>query len=153
MPARDPRDKPAKPRARKGSARIAAGKLPELSLLSEEELAALGALIERELAGRRDQRRKDFFASIRTQAQALGVAPEELAAELGRKPVRGAVAARAGDGRASSRDGADGRAKVKPKYRNPGNPSQTWAGRGVKPRWMQALLAQGSTMEDFKIEP
>jgi DNA-binding protein H-NS len=148
---RESRDKPAKPRARKRSARIAADKLPDLTSLTEEELTALGGLIERELAGRRDQKRKDFFASMRSQAQALGVAPEELAAELGRKPAR-VAAERRPEGRGSTRNGGDGRATVKPKYRNPENPSQTWAGRGVKPRWMQALIAQGSTMEDFRIE-
>lgn len=148
---RESRDKAAKPRARKRSARIAADKLPDLTALTEEELTALGSWVERELAVRREQKRKDFFASMRSQAQALGVAPEELAAELGRKPARASVERRAADGRAGQRNG-DGRATVKPKYRNPENPSQTWAGRGVKPRWMQALIAQGSSMEDFRIE-
>lgn len=150
---RESRDKPAKPRGRKRSVRIAADKLPDLTSLTEDELTALGGLIERELAGRRDQKRRDFFASMRSQAQALGVAPEELAAELGRKPARVAAERRGADGRGSARNGGDGRATVKPKYRNPEDPSQTWAGRGVKPRWMQALIAQGSSMEDFLIEP
>lgn len=149
---RQSRDKAAKPRARKRSARIPADKLPDLSSWSEEELTALGGLIEQELAGRREQKRRDFFASMRSQAQALGVAPEELAAELGRKPGRATAERRASEGRGSTHNGADGRATVKPKYRNPHNPSQTWAGRGVKPRWMQALLAQGSSMEEFRIE-
>src|SRR4030081_987470 len=30
--------------------------------------------------------------------------------------------------------------KVFPKYRNPGEPSQTWSGRGKKPRWLAAAL-------------
>lgn len=150
---RELRDKQAKARARKRSARIAADKLPDLSSLSEEELAALGRLIEQELGERRDQKRKDFFASIRSQAQQLGVAPDELAAELARKPARAATERHAADGRSGALNGADGRARVKPKYRNPNNPSQTWAGRGVRPRWMQALLAQGSSLEDFRIEP
>jgi DNA-binding protein H-NS len=41
--------------------------------------------------------------------------------------------------------------KAAPKYRNPANPDETWAGRGMKPRWLQALLAQGHTMEEFAI--
>lgn len=35
--------------------------------------------------------------------------------------------------------GAGGRrkgGKVAPKYRNPKNPSETWTGRGRRPRWM-----------------
>jgi DNA-binding protein H-NS len=125
-------------------------KLPDLGSLSEDELTALARLVERELVERRDQKRKDFFLSIRAQAQALGVAPEELAAELARKPGRAGSERRAADGHA--RNGTDRRMTVAPKYRNPHNPSQTWAGRGVKPRWMQALLAQGSSMEEFRIE-
>jgi len=38
-----------------------------------------------------------------------------------------------------------------PKYRNPANHEETWAGRGMKPRWMQALLAEGHSMEEFAI--
>jgi DNA-binding protein H-NS len=30
--------------------------------------------------------------------------------------------------------------KVHPKYRNPERPSQTWSGRGKKPRWVGELL-------------
>jgi H-NS histone family len=28
---------------------------------------------------------------------------------------------------------------VAPKYRNPENPSEAWAGRGLKPRWLTAV--------------
>jgi len=41
--------------------------------------------------------------------------------------------------------------KVKPKYRNPGNKNETWAGRGLKPRWLTAALKQGKKLEDFAI--
>lgn len=153
MPARESREKPAKRRAKKGAARAASSKLPDLSALSEEELSAMVGLIEQELVARRQQQRKDFFATIRVQAQQLGVAPEELAAELARKPARGAADGRAGAPRAPQGNGpSDRRLTVAPKYRNPNNPAETWAGRGVKPRWMQALLAQGQHMEDFRIE-
>src|SRR6266404_2015474 len=33
--------------------------------------------------------------------------------------------------------------KVKPKFRNPDNKSETWAGRGLKPKWLTALLKHG----------
>ncbi len=57
-------------------------------------------------------------------------------------------------------DGRGGRAKaarggprgaVAPKYRNPGNPSETWSGRGLPPRWMAALIKTGKKKEDFLI--
>jgi DNA-binding protein H-NS len=41
--------------------------------------------------------------------------------------------------------------KVAAKYRNPENPSETWAGRGMRPRWLQALLEQGRSVEEFAI--
>jgi DNA-binding protein H-NS len=40
---------------------------------------------------------------------------------------------------------------VAPKYRNPDNPSETWAGRGLKPRWISAALKGGKKLEDFAI--
>ena len=32
------------------------------------------------------------------------------------------------------------RGKVAAKYQNPDNPAETWAGRGLKPRWLAAAL-------------
>jgi DNA-binding protein H-NS len=40
---------------------------------------------------------------------------------------------------------------VHPKYRNPAEPSETWAGRGKKPRWVVAALKKGKRLEDFRI--
>ena len=41
--------------------------------------------------------------------------------------------------------------KVAPKYRNPKNRSETWAGRGAMPRWMAAQIKAGKKREDFAI--
>jgi DNA-binding protein H-NS len=43
------------------------------------------------------------------------------------------------------------RGKVAPKYRNPENPSETWAGRGLKPRWLAAAIKAGKKLEYFSI--
>jgi len=43
------------------------------------------------------------------------------------------------------------RGPVAPKYRNPQNPAETWAGRGLKPRWLAAALKTGKKLEDFSI--
>jgi DNA-binding protein H-NS len=43
------------------------------------------------------------------------------------------------------------RGAVAPKYRNPDNPSDTWAGRGLQPRWLAAALKTGKKLEDFSI--
>jgi DNA-binding protein H-NS len=41
--------------------------------------------------------------------------------------------------------------KVLPKYRNPKNPQETWAGRGKQPRWLRAQLRSGKKLDDFRI--
>src|SRR5215467_3539698 len=41
---------------------------------------------------------------------------------------------------------------VLPKYRNPANRSQTWAGRGKQPRWLVAQLKAGKKVDDFLIK-
>ena len=41
--------------------------------------------------------------------------------------------------------------KVLPKYRNPENRSETWAGRGKQPRWVMAQLRSGKKLDDFLI--
>jgi DNA-binding protein H-NS len=42
--------------------------------------------------------------------------------------------------------------KVLPKYRNPLSPSQTWSGRGKRPRWVVAALETGQRLDDLRIE-
>ena len=49
--------------------------------------------------------------------------------------------------KASSR--AKGR-KVAPKYRDP-DTGDTWSGRGRKPRWLEAKIEAGYTLEDLKV--
>lgn len=41
---------------------------------------------------------------------------------------------------------------VRPKYKNPDNSAETWAGRGKQPRWLVAQLEAGKRIEDFLIE-
>src|SRR5262250_3601489 len=56
-----------------------------------------------------------------------------------------------GGGRSKAAFGRGVRGKVAPKYRNPENPSETWAGRGLKPRWLAAALRSGKKLDDFMI--
>jgi len=41
--------------------------------------------------------------------------------------------------------------RVSPKYCNPQVPSETWSGRGKRPRWLVAAMKSGRKIEDFKI--
>jgi DNA-binding protein H-NS len=56
----------------------------------------------------------------------------------------------AGTRRGAAKHGAVKR-KVKPKYRNPADASQTWSGRGKRPRWYSAALAAGKKEKDLLI--
>jgi DNA-binding protein H-NS len=40
---------------------------------------------------------------------------------------------------------------VLPKYRNP-QTSETWSGRGKRPRWLTAAMKTGHKMEEFRID-
>jgi DNA-binding protein H-NS len=42
------------------------------------------------------------------------------------------------------------RAAVAPKYRDP-ETGATWAGRGLKPRWLTAAIKSGKSLESFAI--
>lgn len=50
-------------------------------------------------------------------------------------------------GKGASRKGT----KAGVKFRNPADPSQTWAGRGRQPRWLSTALKKGQKLEDFAI--
>ncbi len=41
--------------------------------------------------------------------------------------------------------------EVRPKYQNPDDPSQTWAGRGRTPRWVNKMIEAGKSIEDLLI--
>lgn len=41
--------------------------------------------------------------------------------------------------------------KVAPKFANPDNPNETWAGRGMKPKWLEAWLEKGGNLDDIRL--
>ncbi|HEX6001152.1 MAG TPA: H-NS histone family protein [Hyphomicrobiaceae bacterium] len=41
---------------------------------------------------------------------------------------------------------------VAAKYVNPDDPSETWTGRGRKPRWLNAKIEEGAKLEKFLIK-
>jgi DNA-binding protein H-NS len=92
----------------------------------------------------------DKLSKLRDQidaALATRVADERsaLQAELGKL-------SRFADGRMRFKGGGD-RGAVSPKYRNPDNPAEIWAGRGLKPRWLAAALKSGKKLDQFVAGP
>jgi DNA-binding protein H-NS len=93
----------------------------------------------RETLSRRIQERLDEFRALAREAGF-----EVSLTKVGERPRR--RSAEAGDGEDRRRD-------VSPKYRNPDNASETWSGRGRKPRWLEERLSGGAPLEDFLIAP
>jgi DNA-binding protein H-NS len=93
----------------------------------------------------------DKLTKLREQVDAvLGVKVSEERRTLEER--LGELDRLAGGGSSRKRMGGGARGAVAPKYRNPDNPAETWAGRGLKPRWLAAALKAGKKLEDFSIE-
>jgi DNA-binding protein H-NS len=105
--------------------------MTELTELSESELQAMIENAEKALKQKQENKRKEVIAQIKQLAASIGL-----------------TVSFSEGGRESSRKGI----KVPPKYRNPANPEQTWTGRGVAPKWMQALIAAGHDKSEFEIQ-
>ncbi len=41
--------------------------------------------------------------------------------------------------------------KVRPKYKNPSAPDETWAGRGKRPKWLVKQMAAGHSLDEFRM--
>jgi DNA-binding protein H-NS len=95
----------------------------DLSNLSVAELKALKGSIDSFIDGRRQSELLDLCQKIDDMVEASGFTLEEvLQARTPKKRV------------------------VLPKYRNPGNPEQTWSGRGRKPGWVDELVKSGGDL-------
>ncbi len=101
----------------------------DTSKLSLDELQALRLQIDRELTARKELRRNETLSQLRTVAKKAGFSLEELVRETKKKT----------------------RPSAPVKYRDPANPSNTWAGRGRKPKWLEAALKRGEMIESFAV--
>ncbi len=98
---------------------------------------------------------KEFHKTVQdilAKMQAFGITAKDLQAAKVR-PGKG-KAVRTGVAKKSSRKGAGKAAPtgvVAAKYRGPAG--ETWTGRGLMPRWLSALVAQGRSRQEFAIKP
>jgi DNA-binding protein H-NS len=129
--------------------------LMDLRKMSGKQLSALIAKAQK----RQSQLARKRLTTVRAKVMAVLKAEDVSVSELfgagtgtGRRgpgrPPKAAKAAKAGRKGRKVRRGY----KVKPKYRNPADPSQTWAGRGLKPKWFRAALAGGRKEKDLLIK-
>lgn len=104
----------------------------DLSGYNLGELKGLQHEIEKEIKGREQQDVKKAREQILAIAQEAGISVADLLATTKRKATNNGQ-------------------KVKPKYQNPADGSQTWTGRGRKPRWIAEGLSKGKALGDFGI--
>ena len=119
----------------------------DLEKLSSRELSAL---IDQARQRKKKLDKRKPAAGVRKQILAIAKKAGYTIAELfgpGAAKSTGKSGGAANKPRGSSLTGK----KVAPKYRNPANPSQTWAARGQQPKWLAAELAKGRKLEDFAI--
>lgn len=102
-----------------------------LDKMSLKELTDLDAKVEKAITNARERERSEVREKIEAIVQNAGFSMSELFG--GRAPAPG-----------------KGR-QVAAKYVNPENRSETWAGRGRKPRWLTAKLDKGAKLEDFAV--
>ena len=104
-------------------------------MASLNDLLAQKASLEKQIADAQRAERGEAVTRVKALMAEYGL----TLADLGPR----ATAAQRGVG------GKTG-AKVAPKYRNPAT-GQTWSGRGLKPTWLAAALADGKSLADFAL--
>jgi len=92
-----------------------------------DELKSLAKTIERELQRRSNKNKAEFLARVKELAKTMGCSIEDALREVPKERT------------------------VKIKYRNPKDMTQTWTGRGRKPQWVEAWLANGGSMDELLI--
>lgn len=101
----------------------------DINSLSLKELKELQSQVAKSIASFEDRKKKEALAAIEEIARANGFSLAELT------------------GTAVTRK----RAPAAAKYANPNDASDTWSGRGRKPRWFAAALAAGKQPDDMAI--
>ena len=103
--------------------------LIDLSKLSYDDLQTLAADVEKAKKRLEARQKREVLKQVKALVAANGFTIAEIIKSAS-EPAR---------------------AKVQPKYRNPNNPEETWAGRGLKPKWLLAAIEAGADQEDFAI--
>ena len=101
----------------------------DLNGMSLKELKELQTQVTKAINGYEDRKKKEALAELEEKARAMGFSLSEL---TGLAPTRK-------------------RSPAVAKYANPTDSSDTWSGRGRKPRWFESALRAGKKPEDMAI--
>lgn len=104
--------------------------MSDYETMSRQDLMKLRADIDRAIASVGDREKRAALKAAEAAAREHGFSLAELSAEMGSRT------------RAPGRGRAKGEAAA-PRFRNPDDPTQTWSGRGRRPRWFNAHEAAG----------
>lgn len=96
--------------------------------MNEKELTELSKRVSKALADYDARQKTKARAAAEALAKEHGYSLSELLEATGKKGTKGA-----------------------PKYAHPENPTQTWTGRGRKPKWVEAHLSSGGDLEELAI--
>lgn len=98
----------------------------------------LEALKKKESAVKSKKQEKTL-AQIVKLAKDNAITAKDIEAAMGSTKAKKATKVKGVGAKKSALKGA----KVAPKYQNPSNHAETWSGRGIAPKWIQALKAEG----------
>ena len=93
---------------------------------------------------------QEIQAILKRMASEYGVKPETQT-QTQTAETKSAPATQNGSHKRRARGAQKKPSTVKPLYKDPANPSNTWSGRGRAPRWLAALENQGAKREAFRI--
>lgn len=110
------------------------------------DLLARRAALEKQIAEAQREHRSDAIAKVKAMMAEYGVTLSDITS--GKSAAAPAMPA-AKKAKVQGKSGNAGK-KVAPKFRNNAT-GETWSGRGLKPKWMTAALAQGRSISDFAL--
>ncbi len=87
----------------------------------------------------KSKKQEKTLAQIVKLAKDNAITAKDIEAAMGSTKAKKATKVKGVGAKKSALKGA----KVAPKYRNPSNHEQTWSGRGVTPKWVADLKAEG----------
>jgi DNA-binding protein H-NS len=112
----------------------------DLENMSDRQLRELMQHAKETLARRIQERMNEFRALAR-----------EAGFEVSLTKVGEGIRGKRRQSHGGAGESGDQRGAVAPKYRNPDNSSETWSGRGRKPKWVDEQLAAGKSQEALLI--